>query len=281
MRWGQTFANSTEFAGVFTSGSSQIRLIWYPRGTRDVRSGVHGRPRDRPLEAPPRRPARRRTRPGTDLLRQVARQHRAPGQESARAGLGGAQRRGLEAAAGAVPEDVVDERAAYVLMAGAIQAREAELAADAPGRGRRSATFSDVAELWLEHLQRIKGAKPSTLCDYSDLLAPADAPVRLRGGAGPAARIMRAFGDRTLESITSADVARFLAGLDASGVGPRTVNKHRQVITSVFEHAMRPDTFALAVNPARAVDKRREPDERPIEFYEPEEVLALARAARE
>jgi hypothetical protein len=58
------------------------------------------------------------------------------------------------------------------------------------------------------------------------------------------------------------------------------VNKHRQVLCSVFRHAMRDDTFALAANPAAATDKRREPDEAPIDFYEPEEVLALARGER-
>ncbi|HEV7805198.1 MAG TPA: tyrosine-type recombinase/integrase [Solirubrobacteraceae bacterium] len=34
-------------------------------------------------------------------------------------------------------------------------------------------------------------------------------------------------------------------------------------------------------NPAATTDKRREPDDAPIDFYEPEEVLALARAASE
>jgi integrase len=44
---------------------------------------------------------------------------------------------------------------------------------------------------------------------------------------------------------------------------------------------MREDTFGLLSNPARASDKRREPDPQPIDFYEPEEVFALARAAQE
>lgn len=59
------------------------------------------------------------------------------------------------------------------------------------------------------------------------------------------------------------------------------MNKHRQVLCSVFRHAMRDDTFALASNPAATTDKRREPDDAPIDFYEPGEVLALARAASE
>ncbi len=93
---------------------------------------------------------------------------------------------------------------------------------------------------------------------------------------------MREFDHRPLTAITSSDVARFLARLDAEpSMGPRTVNKHRQVLASVFAHAMRVDTFGLAVNPVAATDKRREPDDRPIEFYEPEEVIALAAAARD
>ena len=80
-------------------------------------------------------------------------------------------------------------------------------------------------------------------------LAPADAAARKRGRT-PAARIMRTFGHRPVSSITSSDVGRFLARLDAEpSVGARTVNKHRQVLASVFEHAMRPDTFGLASNP--------------------------------
>lgn len=43
---------------------------------------------------------------------------------------------------------------------------------------------------------------------------------------------------------------------------------------------MRDDTFSLAVNPAATTDKRREPDDAPIDFYEPEEVLARVRRAR-
>ena len=119
-----------------------------------------------------------------------------------------------------------------------------------------------------------------TLADYRYLLAAPGTPARRRGRA-PSCRIMRSFGSLPLASITAADVGRYLAELDAEpSVGPRTVNKHRQVLCCVFEHAMREDTFGLAVNPARRTDKRREPDLQPIDFYEPEEVLALVRAAR-
>lgn len=179
---------------------------------------------------------------------------------------------------GRVPEGCLDERAAMVAMGDAIRTHEASLGEP---RIDRAATFSDAAAVWLHHLEHVEGCKPSTLDDYGYMLAPADAFPRKRGRT-PAARIMRSFGHRPLASITGPDVARFLARLDSEpDMGPRTVNKHRQILCSVFEHAMRADTFRLPLNPARATDKRREPDATPIDFYEPEEVLALARAARE
>lgn len=178
---------------------------------------------------------------------------------------------------GRVPDDVLDERAAVVGMSSAIAVHEASLAQP---RTDRRATFADAAAAWLHHLEHVAGAKPSTLADYRYMLAPVDAVPRNRGRR-PAARIMRAFGDRPLASITTADVNRFLAALDADpDVTPRTVNKHRQQLCSVFGHAMRDDTYRLPLNPALATDKRREPEVRPIDFYEPEEVLALARATR-
>ena len=91
---------------------------------------------------------------------------------------------------------------------------------------------------------------------------------------------MRAFGNRPLTEITAAEDARFLSRLDAvPSMGARTVDKHRQVMASVFEYAMRDETSGVTTNPVRATDKRREPDDKPIDFYEPEEVMALARAA--
>ena len=59
--------------------------------------------------------------------------------------------------------------------------------------------------------------------------AVANAVARKRGRTPPA-RIMREFGHRPVTSITSSDVNRFLARLDAEpSIGPPTVNKHRQV----------------------------------------------------
>jgi hypothetical protein len=73
--------------------------------------------------------------------------------------------------------------------------------------------------------------------------------VACKRGRAPAARIRHTFGHRKLGSITTAEINRFLAELDEQPtIGPRSVNKYRQVMASVFEHAMRPDTFNLATN---------------------------------
>jgi integrase len=177
---------------------------------------------------------------------------------------------------GRAPDGVLDHRGAIVALAAVVDAHEAGLSAP---RVDGAATFADAAEEWLQHLEHVEGAKHSTLTDYRYLLAPIDALPRKRGRR-PGSRIMRAFGSRPLAAITTGDVNRFLRSLDAeAGVTPRTVNKNRQLLSSVFKHAMREDTFRLPSNPVAETDRRREPDSRPIDFYEPDEVMALARAA--
>ena len=92
---------------------------------------------------------------------------------------------------------------------------------------------------------------------------------------------MRAFGGTRLASITTADVARFLSDLDREAVSARTVNKHRQVLHAIFEYARRDDAFGLRENPVSGTEKRPEGGAKPIETFDPEEVHAVARAARE
>ena len=92
---------------------------------------------------------------------------------------------------------------------------------------------------------------------------------------------MRAFGDRCIAEITTADIERFLRGLDRDGLAARNVNSHRQALANVFEYATRPDTFALPANPVRGAEKRREDYSKPPDTFTAEQILALARAARE
>lgn len=55
---------------------------------------------------------------------------------------------------------------------------------------------------------------------------------------------------------------------------------HRQVLYSTFAFCTRPDTFGLRENPASMTVKRPEPGAKPIDIFEPAEVLAVAEAAR-
>ena len=178
---------------------------------------------------------------------------------------------------GRAPDDHLDQRAAFAVMDRMIREHATQVALPKP---RGPVTFACVAEAWLHHLEHIQGAKPSTLSDYRYMLRAPRARPRKRGSA-PQGRIMRAFGTRPLDQITAIDVKRWLAELDEAGISARTINKHRQLVASVFEFGIADGEYGVAENPVRATAKRREPDPKPIDTYSPEEVLALARAARE
>ncbi len=100
-------------------------------------------------------------------------------------------------------------------------------------------------------------------------------------GGHRVARIMQAFGDRRVAEITAADIERFLRGLDREGLSARNVNSHRQALANVFEYATRADGLALPANPVRGADKRREDYTKPPDTFTAEQILALARSARE
>jgi integrase len=152
---------------------------------------------------------------------------------------------------------------------------EAELATARPNR---EATFADAALLWRSWAEHTKRLKPSTLQNYDALLSqPGE---RKRGSGQRLARIMREFGDRKIASITAVDIERFLQRLDREGLPGRSVNSHRQALANVFQHATRADVFALASNPVRGAEKRREEYTKPPETFTAEQVLALARAGR-
>jgi integrase len=174
---------------------------------------------------------------------------------------------------GRVPDEYLDQRRAYREMSRVIAEVEAE---QQIGPRKREARFEDAVDVWLEHLEFEKRAKPSTLAGYRSLLAkPETGDKRRRGG-----RIMRALVGRKLVSITTQDIQRFLAKIDREPISARTVNIHRQVLHSIFEHARRADTFSLRENPVAGTHKRPEEGARPIETFEPEELRKIAAAAR-
>jgi integrase len=143
----------------------------------------------------------------------------------------------------------------------------------------RDYSFAEAAQAWLHHLEHVEGVKPSTLVDYRYMLVAPDTPALLRGRK-PIGRIMQVLGARPLNSIVTRDVKRWLQTLDSADISPRTINKHRQVLASVFEYAISDGEYGVFENPVRGTPKRREADPRPIDTHSPEEMQKLARAAR-
>ena len=177
---------------------------------------------------------------------------------------------------GRAPEDYLDRRAAERAMDALIDKTERELVSARPNR---EATFADAVAAWRDYAEHTKRLKPATLRNYDAMLSlPGSRP---RHGGERVARIMRVFGDRRIAEITTTDIERFLRGLDREGLAARNVNSHRQALANVFEYATRPDTFALPANPVRGAEKRREDYTKPPDTFTAEQVLALARAARD
>ncbi len=172
---------------------------------------------------------------------------------------------------GRVETGFLDERRAHVEMARVIADHEEALRLTPENR---AATFDDAASAWVRHLEGEKRVRPSTLKDYGYMLR---APKP--GDKKKSARLMRTFGGEELATITTADVQRFLAGLDREGLAARNVNKFRQVLHAIFAHAMRSDSFGLRVNPVSETTRRPEGGAKPIEVFEPDEVRAIAKAA--
>lgn len=174
----------------------------------------------------------------------------------------------------------LDERAANLAAAAAMQQQAEELAAEAAERraeAERDRTVRELAREWLSWLATVRGAKPSTVRDYEVLLREPGQPFKQGMGKSPG-RILTAFGDRPVDQVSTREVSLFLRELDAAGFSPRNVNKYRQVLQAMFTYACRVDTFNLAGNPVAKTDKRREPPPVALDYYEVEEVEALARA---
>jgi integrase len=189
--------------------------------------------------------------------------------------------RGWRPRRGRVPEGFFDEKRATVRMAQLVAEHDA--AAGEIERRRRErwelgATVRELGAAWLEYVWREKGAKPATLQDYGYMLAEPGTPHKRGAGQNPG-RILGAFGDQRIAKVTTADVATFLRALERDGMSPRSVNKHREVLSAMFSYAQRADTYALARNPVDGTSKRREPPPAVLDFFEPHEIEALAHAA--
>ena len=181
---------------------------------------------------------------------------------------------------GRPPSGTLTEAEAAERMLALVREHDAEqmlLERDAEERRRRGVTFRELAAEYLEWLEDVKGAKPSTLRDHGFLLAePGQAYRRARGASRGV--IIAALGDRLAREVSTREVEDLLRAIASTGVAPRTVNKARQLVCAIFNYGMRPSSYGLLANPAAHADRRTEPQPGPLAFYSPEQVEALARS---
>jgi integrase len=181
---------------------------------------------------------------------------------------------------GRAPEGVLTEAEAAERMLALVREHDADqtvLERDAEERRRRGVTFRELAGEYLEWLDNVKGAKPSTLRDHRLLLAEPGETYR-RGKGKSRGALMAALGHRPAKEVTTREVEDLLRSVSSTGVAPRTVNKVRQLICAIFNYGTRPSTYGLAMNPAAYADRRREPERGPLAFYSPEQIEVLARS---
>jgi integrase len=124
------------------------------------------------------------------------------------------------------------------------------------------ATVREAAEEWLRHCEWERGVKASTLSEYRSVVD---------------AHIVPRFGHYRLEAVTAREVEAWAAELLASGRSRRTVNKILVMFGGVFERARR--VWALTSNPLADVSRKREHYSGDLDFFSPDEVMMLVRAA--
>jgi integrase len=142
-------------------------------------------------------------------------------------------------------------------------------------RRTRGIMFRELAADYLVWLERVRGAKPSTLRQHrSDLAEPGI--ERPRFGGVTTGYIMRAIGEVPAANVTVEDIEALLQAYADTGVAPRSVNRVRNVVSAVFNYGIK--VHKLSGNPAAGADKRREPEAAVLDYYRPDEIEAIARA---
>lgn len=182
---------------------------------------------------------------------------------------------------GRTPDGWLDERTAHVQAATCVRDYHEEQAAllCAPTRAE-TITVRELAHETLDWLRDEKGCAPSTLEDYGYMLREPGTPHKRGKGTSPG-RIMKAFGDRPAIDVQPREIRDWLKELAAEGLQPRNVNKHRDLLHSIFAYGQRRDTYHLPDNPVAATDKRREPARKRVNYYEVDELEAVAKAAEQ
>jgi integrase len=135
-----------------------------------------------------------------------------------------------------------------------------------PGLVRTGATFADAAAEFMRYAEYDRALKPSTLRGYRSIVS---------------AYLLPAFGDRSVESITSREIEAWRASLVEGRSGRKIANATRNrilVLThGIFRRACK--VYGLPQNPVAGVERHPQRTSGDIEVFSPEEVWALVRAA--
>jgi integrase len=124
-------------------------------------------------------------------------------------------------------------------------------------------TFAQVCEEWLQHGERERRLKPSTLIDYR---------------AAVSARLIPALGFLPVDQVTPQLLEAWRdALLDEATISHRTINKLLMIVGAALERARRREL--IDDNPARRLDKLKERAYDDLEFYEPDEIWLLVATA--
>lgn len=124
-------------------------------------------------------------------------------------------------------------------------------------------TFADVAAEWLRHGEHERGWKRSTVVDYRSAMK---------------AHLLPAFGQKPLDAISARSIEAWRSEWLEEHKKPRQAAKLVSIVHAVFERAKR--TQGLTENPVGAVERLAvQYDRTAYDFYSPEDVAALVRAA--
>lgn len=124
-------------------------------------------------------------------------------------------------------------------------------------------TFAELCGDWLRHGERERQLKPSTLVDYR---------------SSTSARILPALGPLRVGAISAQGLAAWRERLPTEGeLSHRTIDKLMMIVGGVLKRARRQGV--IAENPTRNLDKLKESRYDDLDFYDPDEVWQLVRAA--
>jgi integrase len=131
------------------------------------------------------------------------------------------------------------------------------------GVARTGVLFREATEEWLRHGEHERAVKTATLVDYRSVVS---------------SRLLPAFGELPLEAITATAIDRWRREVLADArLSARTVNKALTILHGIMERARR--VWNLPANPVADIERVRERYSGDYDFFSPEEVRALVRAA--